>query len=38
MGINLNIRDVKPGYFPVGKGYVCISVSKCQKIKSLKIA
>jgi RNA 3'-terminal phosphate cyclase len=29
MGIKLDILDVKPGYFPVGKGYVAIQVGKC---------
>ena len=30
MGIRLNIEDVKPGYFPIGKGYVDIRVPKIE--------
>lgn len=37
MGINLRIVDVKPGYFPTGKGYVTIAVDKCYGIKPLKM-
>jgi hypothetical protein len=36
MNINLNILDVKKGYFPIGKGYVTISVDKADKIKPFK--
>lgn len=37
MGIDLQIIDVKPGYYPVGKGYVTIRVNKCVGIKPIRI-
>ncbi len=37
MGVSLEIVDVKPGYYPVGKGYVVIKINKCQGIKPIKI-
>lgn len=37
MGIHLEIIDVKPGYYPVGKGYVVIRVNKCEAIRPIKI-
>lgn len=37
MGIDLQILDVKPGYYPVGKGHVTIRVNKCAGIKPIKV-
>ena len=37
MGIDLQILDVKPGYYPVGKGHVTIRVNKCTGIKPIKV-
>ena len=37
MGIHLQIEEVKPGYFPVGKGYVDIRVPKIEEIRPIKM-
>lgn len=30
IGVNLEILDIKPGYYPVGKGYVDLRVQKTE--------
>ncbi|CAM6005792.1 unnamed protein product [Sphagnum balticum] len=37
LGINLRIGDVRPGYFPVGRGHVTIGIDKCDEIKPIKL-
>ena len=37
MGIKLAIEDVKPGYFPIGKGSVEIRVPKIEEIRPIKM-
>ena len=37
MGIRLDIVDIKPGYYPVGKGYVEIKVPKIENIQPIKM-
>jgi RNA 3'-terminal phosphate cyclase (ATP) len=37
MGIHLEIVDVKPGYYPVGKGYVVIRLNKCEAIQPIRM-
>ena len=37
MGVILEIGDVKPGYFPVGKGFVDIKVPKIEEIRPIRM-
>lgn len=37
MGVNLEIIDIKPGYYPVGKGYVDVKVHKTEEIRPIRI-
>jgi len=37
MGVILEIVDVKPGYFPVGKGYVEVRVPKIEEIRPIRM-
>ena len=37
MGVILEIVDVKPGYFPVGKGFVDIKVPKIEEIRPIRM-
>lgn len=37
IGVDLKIKDIKRGYFPIGKGHLEIEVSKGESIKPLII-
>ena len=37
MNVKLEIVDVKPGYYPVGKGYIDIRIKKVNEIRAIKI-
>jgi len=37
MGVILEIEDVKPGYFPIGKGSVDIRVPKIEEIRPIRM-
>ena len=37
MGVKLEIEEIKPGYFPIGKGYVDIRVPKIEQIVPIRM-
>lgn len=37
MGVNLEIIDIKNGYYPVGKGYVEIRIPKIEEIRPIRM-
>jgi RNA 3'-terminal phosphate cyclase (ATP) len=37
MGVRLSIEDIKPGYYPVGRGYIDIRVPKTEAIQPIKM-
>ncbi len=37
MGVNMEITDIKKGYYPVGKGYITFKVTETEFIKPLSL-